>query len=187
MVKPLRLRLFGLFSIMAQMGLHVPAEEAEICMNSQVLCDIGDGQAISANLSTFSAHIANVLDILEKVNSESLVILDELGSGTDPTEGMGIAIAILEELKKKDCKFIATTHYPELKSYAEKTKGLLNARMAFDKKTLKPLYKLEIGKAGESQALYIASKLGMSEEMVRLAYKESYGEGSIRKIRDDFF
>ena len=139
--KTVSIKTIGLFSIMAGCGLHIPCEEANICMNSQVLCDIGDGQQISANLSTFSAHIENILEILEKANNESMVILDELGSGTDPTEGMGIAIAILEELRKRDCIFIVTTHYPEVKSYAEKAEGLINARMTFDKKTLKPLYK----------------------------------------------
>lgn len=173
--KTVAIKTVGLLSIMAQSGLHIPCEKADICMNSQVLCDIGDGQNITENLSTFSAHITNILNILNKANNESLVILDELGSGTDPTEGMGIAITILNELKKKNCLFLATTHYPEVKSYAEKESGIINARMAFDKETLKPIYKLEIGKAGESCALYIARKLGMTNEMINRAYKEAYG------------
>ena len=184
--KTVCIKTIGLLSIMAQCGLQVPCKEANICMNSDVLCDIGDGQNISENLSTFSSHITNILDILEKVNNESMVILDELGSGTDPTEGMGIAIAVLEELRKKDCIFIVTTHYPEVKSYAQKTEGILNARMAFDKQTLKPLYKLEIGKAGESCALYIASKLGMSEEMIKKAYQASYGDDNMQKLGISF-
>jgi len=180
--KTVAIKTIGLFSIMTQCGLHIPCTEANICMNNQVLCDIGDGQEISENLSTFSAHIENILGILGKVNHESMVILDELGSGTDPTEGMGIGIAILEELKKKNCIFIVTTHFPEIKTYAEKTEGVVNARMAFDKQTLKPLYKLEVGKAGESCALYIASKLGMPEAMIKRAYEESYGKTDMQEL-----
>jgi dsDNA-specific endonuclease/ATPase MutS2 len=107
------------------------------------------------------------------------VLLDELGSGTDPAEGMGIAIAILEELKEKGCLFVATTHYPEVKEYANKTEGLLNAKMAFDRESLKPLYRLEIGEAGESCALYIAKRLGLPKRMLERAYREAYlSEGS---------
>ncbi len=173
--KTVAIKTVGLFSIMAQCGLHLPCESSDICMNSQVLCDIGDGQNITENLSTFSAHITNILHILRKVNEESLVILDELGSGTDPAEGMGIAIAILEQLKLSGCIFLATTHYPEIKTYAEKEKGITNARMAFDRETLKPLYKLEIGKVGESCALYIAKRLGMPDDMIKRASMEAYG------------
>lgn len=173
--KTVAIKTVGLFSIMAGCGLHLPCESCDICMNSMVLCDIGDGQNITENLSTFSAHITNILDILRKVNEESLVILDELGSGTDPAEGMGIAIAILEQLKLSGCIFLATTHYPEIKLYAEKEKGITNARMAFDRETLKPLYKLEIGKVGESCALYIAKRLGMPDDMIKRASMEAYG------------
>lgn len=172
--KTVVIKTVGLLSIMAQCGLHIPCKEAKICMNSQILCDIGDGQNISENLSTFSAHITNILDIMKKVNEESLVLLDELGSGTDPTEGMGIAIAILGELRKNNCLFIATTHYPEVKTYAEKTEGVINARMAFDRESLKPLYQLELGKAGESCALHIAKRLGMPSSILKVAYKEAY-------------
>lgn len=177
--KTVCIKTVGLFCLMAQCGLHVPADEAEICMNNQFFCDIGDGQDINQNLSTFSAHISNILKILGNVTNESLVILDELGSGTDPLEGMGIAIAILEELRKKECLFLVTTHYAEVKEYGEKTMGVINSRMAFDRSTLKPLYKLEIGKSGESQALYIAKKLGMPREMIERAYKHSYKEKEI--------
>lgn len=173
--KTVAIKTIGLLSIMAQCGLHIPCESADICMNSQVLCDIGDGQNITENLSTFSAHVKNILEILRKVNEESLVILDELGSGTDPAEGMGIAIAILEQLKISGCLFVATTHYPEIKVYAEKEEGIINARMAFDRDTLKPLYCLEIGKAGESCALHIAKKLGMPESILERARIEAYG------------
>jgi dsDNA-specific endonuclease/ATPase MutS2 len=106
--KTVAIKTVGLHCLMAQCGLHIPCDEADICLNNQVLCDIGDGQNISENLSTFSAHITNVLDILKKTGRDSLVIMDELGSGTDPTEGMGIAIAILEELRKSNCLFLVT-------------------------------------------------------------------------------
>ncbi|GAA4653174.1 mannonate oxidoreductase [Anaerocolumna aminovalerica] len=174
--KTVAIKTVGLHCLMAQCGLHIPCDEGDICLNSQVLCDIGDGQNISENLSTFSAHITNVLDILKKAGRDSLVIMDELGSGTDPTEGMGIAIAILEELRKSNCLFLVTTHYPEVKNYGEKTENILNARMTFDRETLKPLYQLEIGKAGESCALYIAKRLGMPGGMLRRASMAAYGK-----------
>lgn len=179
--KTVCIKTVGLFCLMAQCGLHVPAENADICMNNEIFCDIGDGQDINQNLSTFSAHISNILQILSKVTNESLVILDELGSGTDPLEGMGIAIAILEELRKKNCLFLVTTHYAEVKEYGEKADGVINSRMAFDRATLKPLYKLEIGKSGESQALYIAKKLGMPRNIIENAYKYSYKEKEMDK------
>ena len=174
--KTVAIKTVGLFALMAQCGLHVPCGKADLCMNSQVLCDIGDGQNITENLSTFSAHITNVMKILHAAGPESLVILDELGSGTDPGEGMGIAIAILEELRNSGCLFLATTHYPEVKTYAKETEGITNARMAFDKETLKPLYRLEIGEAGESCALSIAKRLGMPDSMIRKARRYAYGE-----------
>ncbi|RDY29953.1 endonuclease MutS2 [Lachnotalea glycerini] len=174
--KTVAIKTVGLLSIMAQCGLHVPCEAGNFAMNSQYLCDIGDGQNITENLSTFSAHITNILSILQKANHDSLVIVDELGSGTDPTEGMGIAIAILEELRKSECLYLATTHYPEVKAYAEKTQHVMNARMAFDRESLKPLYRLEVGKAGESCALQIAKRLGMPSQMLITASKAAYGE-----------
>ena len=175
--KTVAIKTTALTCYMAQCGLHVACKEADICMNSNYLCDIGDGQNISENLSTFSAHIVNVLDILKKVNRESLVIMDELGSGTDPTEGMGLAISIINELKKSGGLFLVTTHYPEVKHYAEKEEGMVNARMAFDKESLKPLYKLEVGLAGESCAFYIAKRLGMPDYMLEYARKEAYKIG----------
>lgn len=173
--KTVAIKTVALLSVMACSGLHVPCEEAGITMNSQVLCDIGDGQNLSDNLSTFSAHITNVMNILRKVNRESLVILDELGSGTDPAEGMGIAISILEELRKSECLFLVTTHYPEVKEYAAHHEEIENARMAFDRDSLKPLYRLEIGKSGESCALYIAKRLGVPNEMLKTAALAAYG------------
>ena len=121
--KTVAIKTVMLNCIMAQCGLHVTCRQADICMNSSYLCDIGDGQDIADNLSTFSSHIANVLRILSIADENSFVIMDELGSGTDPTEGMGIAIAILEELRKSRASFLVTTHYPEVKEYAAKTEG----------------------------------------------------------------
>lgn len=172
--KTVCIKTVGLICMMAQCGLHVCAKDAAVGMNSQVLCDIGDGQNISQNLSTFSAHITNVLDILSRVNKDSLVILDELGSGTDPTEGMGIAIAVLEEIRKSGALFLVTTHYPEVKEYATKAEHVINARMLFDRNSLKPLYQLRIGEAGESCALYIAQRLGMPGSMLKVAEEAAY-------------
>ena len=172
--KTVALKTVGLFVMMTQCGLHIPCEEAQICMRSNILCDIGDGQSISQNLSTFSAHISNIIEILSHTNDESLVLLDELGSGTDPLEGMGIAISILEELRQRKCLFVATTHYPEVKEYAKNTDTLVNARMTFDRETLQPQYMLEIGEAGESCAIYIAMRLGMSKSMLECATNYAY-------------
>ena len=177
--KTVTIKTVALNCMMAQCGLHVACKKAEICMNSNFLCDIGDGQNISENLSTFSAHIVNVLEILKKVNRDSLVVMDELGSGTDPTEGMGIAIAILEELQKSGGLFLVTTHYPEVKQYADKKARIENAKMTFDKESLKPLYQLVIGEAGESCAFYIAGKMGMPEEMLKTAMKAAYKKEEI--------
>lgn len=172
--KTVAIKTVGLLSLMAQCGLHVPCDEGTFTMNNAVLCDIGDGQNITENLSTFSAHITNILSILKIVNHDSLVIMDELGSGTDPTEGMGIAISVLEELKKSGCLFLCTTHYPEVKQYANKTEHVTNARMQFDRESLRPTYRLEIGEAGESCAFYIAKRLGMSNAMLKRASMEAY-------------
>ncbi|MBQ6843683.1 MAG: DNA mismatch repair protein MutS [Agathobacter sp.] len=177
--KTIAIKTVMLNCIMAQCGLHVTCKQADICMNNTYLCDIGDGQNLSENLSTFSAHITNVLSVLKEANQDSFVIMDELGSGTDPTEGMGIAIAILEELRKSGAIFLVTTHYPEVKEYAKNTEGIINARMLFDKETLCPTYQMVIGEAGESCAFYIADRLGMPNEMLRVAIKAAYGEEAV--------
>lgn len=177
--KTVAIKTVMLNCIMAQCGLHVTCEQADICMNSSYLCDIGDGQNLSENLSTFSAHITNVLEVLSEVNRDSFVIMDELGSGTDPTEGMGIAIAVLEELRKSGAIFLVTTHYPEVKEYAAKAEDIVNARMTFDKQTLRPTYQMVIGEAGESCAFYIADRLGMSEEMLKVAICAAYGAEAV--------
>lgn len=180
--KTVAIKTAALNCVMAQCGLHVTAQEADICMNSSYLCDIGDGQNITENLSTFSSHIKNVLEITEKIDKDSLVVMDELGSGTDPTEGMGIAISIIKELEKSGCLFLLTTHYPEVKDYAKKSKNVINARMEFNRETLKPTYRLIIGEAGESCAFYIAQKLGMSFSMLKNAIAAAYGEQKAEKF-----
>lgn len=187
--KTVALKTVGLLALMAQSGLHVPCEDAEICMSNAVLCDIGDGQSITENLSTFSSHITNIISILNHSDRESLILLDELGSGTDPAEGMGIAIAILEELKDKGCLFVATTHYPEIKEYATQSEFIVNAKMAFDRESLKPLYQLQIGEAGESCALYIAKRLGLPKRMLQRAYDEAYkkSKDTITPVIDNSF
>ena len=177
--KTVAIKTVALNCIMAQCGLHVACKKAEICINSNFLCDIGDGQNLSENLSTFSAHIVNVLEILKYADKDSLIIMDELGSGTDPTEGMGIAIAILEQLQKSGGLFLVTTHYPEVKLYAAEQSRIANAKMTFDKESLKPLYQLVIGEAGESCAFYIAGKMGMPESMLKTAMKAAYNKAEL--------
>lgn len=176
--KTVAIKTVMLNCIMAQCGLHVTCKQAHICMNSSYLCDIGDGQNLSENLSTFSAHITNVLAVLREADRDSFVIMDELGSGTDPAEGMGIAIAILEELRKSGALFLVTTHYPEVKEYAVRTESIINARMTFDKETLSPTYQMVLGEAGESCAFYIADRLGMPNDMLRAAIRAAYGENA---------
>ena len=173
--KTVSLKTVGLLSLMAQSGLHIPADtSSSLCIFDKVLCDIGDGQSISENLSTFSSHMTNIIGILENISPKSLVLLDELGSGTDPAEGMGIALSIIEELLNKDCFFTVTTHYPEIKDFAAHTAGVQNARMAFDRESLMPLYRLEIGEAGESCALHIAQRLGMPASILKRAREVTY-------------
>lgn len=177
--KTVAIKTVMLNCMMAQCGLHVPCKEADICMNNSYLCDIGDGQNLAENLSTFSSHIKNVLEILSEVSRESLVIMDELGSGTDPTEGMGIAIAILEELRRSGAIFLVTTHYTEVKDYADRAEGMINARMTFDKETLEPTYQMVLGEAGESCAFYIADRMGMPNNMLHMAIRAAYGDEAV--------
>lgn len=181
--KTVAIKTVMLNCMMAQCGLHVTCENADICMNSSYLCDIGDGQNLAENLSTFSSHIKNVLEILQNADRDSFVIMDELGSGTDPAEGMGIAIAILEELKRTGCLFLVTTHYPEVKEYAKHTESIVNARMTFDQETLQPTYQMIIGEAGESCAFYIADRPGMPKEMLQTAVRYAYGESAVSKYQ----
>ena len=165
--KTVCLKTVGLLTLMAQSGLHIPCGEGtEIAMMDRVLCDIGDSQSISQNLSTFSGHMTNVIRILNECSRDSLVLLDELGSGTDPAEGSGLAAAILEELLRRGCFFMVTTHDPQIKQWAEQTERVVSARMAFDRVSLQPLYLLEMGKSGESCAIEIARRLGMHEGLL---------------------
>ena len=167
--KTVALKTVGLTCLMAQTGLHVPCEEGVFPVLDQVLCDLGDGQSISQNLSTFSAHVKRWVEILRLCTPDSLVLMDELGSGTDPQEGMGLATAMLEGLAQRGALLLATTHYPEIKTFAAHTPGFLNASMAFDPETLSPLYRLELGKAGRSCALLIARRLGLDADILRRA------------------
>ena len=168
--KTVCLKTVGLLTLMAQSGLHIPCGEGTaVGMMDRVLCDIGDSQSISQNLSTFSGHMTNVIRILRECSRDSLVLLDELGSGTDPTEGSGLAAAILEELLRRNCFFLVTTHDPQIKQWAEQTPHVISARMAFDRASLMPLYRLELGKSGKSCAIEIARRLGMDEGLLERA------------------
>ena len=168
--KTVCLKTVGLLALMAQSGLHIPCAEGTVVgMMDRVLCDIGDSQSISQSLSTFSGHMTNVIRILRECSRDSLVLLDELGSGTDPAEGSGLAAAILEELLRRGCFFMVTTHDPQIKQWAEQTEHVVSARMAFDQATLRPLYLLELGKSGKSCAIEIARRLGMDEGLLARA------------------
>ena len=172
--KTVCLKTVGLLSLMAQSGLHIPCGEGSVIgLMDQVLCDIGDSQSISQNLSTFSGHMTNVLRILSLCSRDSLVLLDELGSGTDPAEGTGLATAILEELLRRNCFILVTTHDPQIKRWAAKTEHVVSARMAFDRESLRPLYRLEMGRSGESCAIEIARRLGMPGHLLDRAREVS--------------
>ncbi|MFE8699478.1 endonuclease MutS2 [Cytobacillus sp. FJAT-54145] len=175
--KTVTLKTVGLLTLMIQSGIHIPVEDgSSVSIFQNILLDIGDGQSIEQNLSTFSSRIKNIINILTETNDRSLVLLDELGSGTDPAEGMGLATAILEQIYDKGSTLLATTHYSEIKEFANQHSGFVNGSMEFDLETLKPTYRLIIGKGGESQAFAIALKLGMHPKILEKAHFITYKE-----------
>ena len=189
--KTVTLKTVGLLALMAQCGLHIPAVQgSEVPVFKKVFCDIGDEQSIEQNLSTFSSHMKYIVHILRKADSDSLVLLDELGAGTDPTEGAALGMAVLDFLSKEKSRVIATTHHDSLKTYAYLTKGVCNARVEFNEETLKPTFEISIGLPGKSCAFIIAQKLGLAPEVVSqaqsfLSQEKIKADNLIEKIEED--
>lgn len=189
--KTVTLKTVGILTLMAQCGLHIPvAQGSEVSIFKKIFCDIGDEQSIEQNLSTFSSHMKHIVQILREADSKSLVLLDELGAGTDPTEGAALGMSVLDFLGKEKSKVIATTHHDSLKTYAYLTKGVCNARVEFDEETLKPTFEISIGLPGKSCAFIIAQKLGLSPEVVSqaqsfLSQEKIKADNLIKKIEED--
>ena len=168
--KTVVLKTVGLLTLMAMFGLQVPAKDGtELAVFDEVFVDVGDQQDLANALSTFSGHMQNIAQILNKVGRNTLVLLDEIGSGTEPTEGAALAIAIMSAMYEKGALMVATTHYGEIKEFAERHEDFVPAAMAFDREALQPKYQLQVGKTGESQALWIAKKMQMSEDLIQQA------------------
>ena len=186
--KTVSLKTLGLLSIMNQSGLFIPADHGSILpIFHNIFADIGDEQSIEASLSTFSAHITQVISIIKHCGLNDLVLLDELGSGTDPEEGSALAVSILEFFRQKGTLMMVSTHYNELKNYAYHTASIENGHVEFDERTLKPTYRLHIGVAGSSHALSIAARLGLPKDIVNRArdYKSKFGSSEMETVLSD--
>lgn len=168
--KTVALKTLGLASLMAQMGFHVPAREALLPVFDQIFADIGDQQSIAANLSTFTAHMRNIAEMAQKLQPPALILLDEVGTGTDPDEGAALAVAIVDFFRKSGAITIASTHYPRLKIWASQTEGVKNASVEFDERTLRPTYRLILGTAGASSGIEIARRMNVPEDILTNAH-----------------